>query len=203
MHGPATNKVSISRSPSTPAHTNASQRAREVIGARRNALVSMLVLLVLITLFIPWQIAFLCAWIYHFYTCAAGAASLRSVSHHRPKDSTSAIPLMSRTDSDTPPSPTPASPSTPISPSAPGSLDALVSRHNMNKHVLLLMTWLLPIAAPVLAVWVRTLAGSGLQAVWGAGSGWGWSSDRNVLIVAPWLVLVEWAGVGGSVIGPG
>ena len=163
----------------------------------------MLLLLILIAVFIPWQVAFLCAWVYHFYTCAAGVASLRSLSNHRPKDSAAAIPLMSRADSDAPPSPTLTPPTTPVSPSAPGSLEVLASRHNMNKYVLLLMTWLLPIAAPVLAVWVRTLAGSGLQAVWGAGSGWGWSSDRNVLIVAPWLALVEWAGVGGSVHGPG
>lgn len=174
-----------------------------MIGARRNALVSMLLLLTLIVVFIPWQVAFLCAWVYHFYTCMAGAASLRAASKHRLKDSAAGIPLMSRTNSSAPPSPTPASPTTPMSPSGPGWLDALVLRHNMDKHVLLLMTWLLPIAAPVLAVWVRTLAGSGLQAVWGAGSGWGWSSDRNVLIVAPWLVLVEWAGVSGSVHGPG
>ncbi|KZT71514.1 PGAP1-domain-containing protein [Daedalea quercina L-15889] len=165
-------------------------RVRDTIGARRNALVSMLFVFMLIVVFIPWQVAFLCAWIYHFHTCATTGAVLRSVSGNRPKEQ--AIPLMSREESNNPTSPTPTSPTSP-------SFDTLVSRHNMDKHILLLMTWLLPIAAPVLAVWVRTLAGSGLEAVWGAGSGWGWSSDRNVLIVAPWLVLVEWAGVGGSV----
>ncbi|KAH9912392.1 PGAP1-like protein-domain-containing protein [Fomitopsis serialis] len=171
-------------------------RSREIISARRNALVSMLFVFLLIVVFIPWQVAFLCAWIYHFYTCAAGAAVVRSASG-KPKEHS--IPLMSREESTIPPSPELASPRS--SPSF-SSFDALVSAYNTNRYILLLMTWLLPIAAPVLAVWVRTLAGSGLQAVWGAGSGWGWSSDRNVLVVAPWLVLVEWAGMGGTMFEP-
>ena len=33
---------------------------------------------------------------------------------------------------------------------------------NYNMHLMLLMTWLLPLTCPVLAVWVRTLASAGI-----------------------------------------
>lgn len=58
-----------------------------------------------------------------------------------------------------------------------------------NEYLLLLMTWLLPLAAPVLAVWVRTLATAGLTTPF--------DGDHNVAYVAPFVVLVEsgpWAG---------
>jgi glycosylphosphatidylinositol deacylase len=54
--------------------------------------------------------------------------------------------------------------------------------------VLLLLTWLLPLTAPVLAVWVRTLATAGPIALDSIGTG-----DHNFLSVAPYLILVEYA----------
>ena len=57
------------------------------------------------------------------------------------------------------------------------------SAQNEREHLLLLMTWLLPLAAPVLAVWVRTLFTAGLTTPF--------DGDHNVLYVAPFLVLVD------------
>lgn len=47
------------------------------------------------------------------------------------------------------------------SPSSPGSEQHQQDAHAQRLHVLLLMTWCLPILAPVLAVWVRTLLTAG------------------------------------------
>jgi len=52
-------------------------------------------------------------------------------------------------------------------------------------YVLLLMTWLLPLAAPVLVVWVRTLAQVGLTTPF--------DGDHFVLSVAPFLACVDFA----------
>ncbi len=54
--------------------------------------------------------------------------------------------------------------------------------------MLLLLTWLLPLAAPVLAVWVRTLTTAGPIALDSIGTG-----DHNFLSVAPYLILVDYA----------
>ncbi|EGO27743.1 hypothetical protein SERLADRAFT_461706 [Serpula lacrymans var. lacrymans S7.9] len=56
--------------------------------------------------------------------------------------------------------------------------------YNQNTHILLLLTWLLPLAAPVLAVWVRTLLTAGYTTPF--------NGDHNFLKVAPVLVLVEY-----------
>ncbi|KAI9432019.1 hypothetical protein H4582DRAFT_1763408, partial [Lactarius indigo] len=47
------------------------------------------------------------------------------------------------------------------------------------------LTWLLPLTAPVLAVWARTLATAGMRAASAA--------DHGVWSVAPYLVLVDFA----------
>ena len=72
---------------------------------------------------------------------------------------------------------------------ASGGLNGTYS-HSM--HILLLMTWLLPLAAPVLVVWVRTLAGAGLTTPF--------DGDHFVFSAAPFLVLVDFASwIGGPV----
>lgn len=60
--------------------------------------------------------------------------------------------------------------------------------HNQNTHILLLMTWLLPLVAPVLAVWVRTVQTAGYTTPF--------NGDHNVFKVAPVLVLVDLLGRG-------
>ncbi|KAI0251450.1 hypothetical protein BJV78DRAFT_1375184 [Lactifluus subvellereus] len=72
---------------------------------------------------------------------------------------------------------------------SPASLPA--SPHHDVEHVLLLLTcqWLLPLAASLLAVWVRTLAISGLTTALGSfGRG-----DHSSLSVASYLILVDYA----------
>jgi hypothetical protein len=56
---------------------------------------------------------------------------------------------------------------------------------NHNMHLLLLMTWLLPLAAPVLAAWVRTLVTAGITTPF--------DGDHVFLNVAPFLILVDFA----------
>ena len=46
-----------------------------------------------------------------------------------------------------------------------------------------MMTWLLPLAAPVLAVWVRTLFTAGFTTPF--------DGDHNVLYVLPFVILVD------------
>lgn len=123
----------------------------------------MLLILLLVAVILPWQVAFLGCWVIHLVTCAT--------THIAPAVSGEAT---------TPPrslSPARNSSSTPP-PGSPHEAD----------HVLLLLTWLLPLAAPVLAVWVRTLATAGPIALDSIGMG-----DHNFLSVAPYLILVEYA----------
>ncbi|PCH40901.1 PGAP1-domain-containing protein [Wolfiporia cocos MD-104 SS10] len=168
--------------------------------SRKNALLSMGLVLIVTLIFIPWQVAFLCAWIYHFYTCATFTMGSKIM----PVYESDPIPLESRSRSSSDASESLGEsdiPEAPSSPPPPRSISSdqvelmTLSTHYEHFHLLLLMTWLLPITAPVLVVWVRTLTSAGMQAIWGSGSGWG--ADRNVFLVAPWLFLVEWAGVGG------
>jgi len=134
--------------------------------------VSFGLICLLIFLLIPWQVGFLGCWVYHFYACASAQPL-----HAAPE--AVAIPLMTRDgegdsqNDEQPPSPPARLPVTTQDRSA----------QNEREHLLLLMTWLLPLAAPVLAVWVRTLFTAGLTTPF--------DGDHNVLYVAPFLVLVD------------
>ncbi|CCM00426.1 uncharacterized protein FIBRA_02458 [Fibroporia radiculosa] len=180
---------------------------REDLSHRSSALISMGFVFLLIFVIIPWQVAFLGAWIYHFYTCAvhftsaspiqASSNSSETISlmprlHSSPSRLSISLENSQSPETQLPPSPLPPQRVASLYPSADGSAG------NEQLHLLLLMTWLLPIVAPVLAVWVRTVGSSGIRAIWGSGSGWG--ADRNVFVVAPWLITVEWASVGGDFI---
>ncbi|TFY70018.1 hypothetical protein EVG20_g2909 [Dentipellis fragilis] len=135
-------------------------------GAGRSTLLSMLFVCVLVFFFVPWQVAFLACWILHISTCARRASFLTRV----------------LTPCATPGLGSPTSPSLPRKPSA---LQLAADVHHHNEHILLLMTWLLPLVAPVLAVWVRTLAASGLTTPF--------DGDHSVLTIAPYLVLIDYA----------
>jgi len=135
-------------------------RRKDYAGLNRSTTLSFLLILFLVAVIVPWQVAFLGCWVVHFMTCAMYIA------------------------------PAPADATTPprsLSPSrnSPALLQA--PRHDAD-HVLLLLTWLLPLAAPVLAVWVRTLATAGPIALGTVGQG-----DHSFLSVAPYLILVECA----------
>jgi glycosylphosphatidylinositol deacylase len=129
---------------------------------RTTVLLSIFLDLILVAFIIPWQVAFLVSWSIHLVTCATYFPSAPG-------------------DSATPP-PRTRSPS----PRRKTQQNQNPSQHDAE-HLLLLMTWLLPLTAPVLAVWARTLFTAGLGAAIAAGG------DHNVLSVAPFLVLVDLA----------
>lgn len=167
----------------------------------RSTVVSLVFISFLVFLVVPWQIAFMGCWLIHLHTCASSAhrkpypgsvPSLRST----PVES---LPLRERFDGreqDT--QNTQDTESKEIEPSeepeiqdvsraqslvtVTDTLDATQAYHE-NTHLLLLMTWLLPLSMPVLAVWVRTLMTTGYTAPF--------NGDHNVFRVAPFLVLVE------------
>ena len=126
---------------------------------RGYSIFSMLLIWLLVAVIVPWQVAFLVCWIIHLVTCATYVAPASG-------DVTTPHSLIVTRDSLAPPS----------------------SSRNDVDHVLLLLTWLLPLTAPVLSVWVRTLATAGPIALGSPGMG-----DHNFLPVAPYLVLVEYA----------
>ncbi|KAF7302057.1 GPI inositol-deacylase [Mycena indigotica] len=145
----------------------------------RSTVISMIFILLLIFLFVPWQVAFLGCWAIHLYNCAISQAHVR---HFASIPDAVAIPLLRRDGE--PQSVTPSH--RPVAPPPP----FVAGNHNHSMHILLFMTWLLPLAAPVLVVWVRTLAGAGLTTPF--------DGDHFVLSAAPFLVLVDFASwVGG------
>jgi GPI inositol-deacylase len=121
---------------------------------------------------VPWQVGFLGCWIYHLYTCASQPT-------YKVPDVV-AIPLVPRETDDLNedhPSPPPSLPP------ASFALSVDTEIQNQREHLLLLMTWLLPLAAPVLAVWVRTLFTAGFTTPF--------DGDHNTLYVMPFLILVD------------
>lgn len=123
---------------------------------------------ILITFFVPWQVAYLGCWLIHLYTCATSQSSpVRAIS-----PALETIALGSGDEDDRA-----------IAEQRQRKDD--LNRHNHSMHILLLMTWLLPLSAPVLVVWVRTLATAGLTTPF--------DGDHFFGNVAPFLVLVDFA----------
>jgi glycosylphosphatidylinositol deacylase len=141
----------------------------------------MCLIFAMIFLFIPWQVAFLGCWIIFLYSCA-NLPSRRS-----PIDISATIPLINLDQSQVVAEDNSAIISVSDAESHPKSpWDNQVDRlghHHGNMHLLLLMTWLLPLTAPILVVWVRTLMTAGYTVPF--------SGDHNFLNVAPFLLLVD------------
>lgn len=153
-------------------------RRREEAGMRRTTVLSMGILFLSIFLLIPWQVAFLGAWMIHLHTCAVSPR--KSERCRQSPSGETAIPLV----------PVNASTNDVFSQiyqpkPEQHSLLEQINNDMHNWHLLLFMTWLLPLAAPVLAVWVRTLATAGYTTPF--------DGDHNFLIVAPFLILVDFA----------
>lgn len=154
-------------------------------------MVSLAFICALIFLLVPWQVGFLGCWILHFFSCAS------QPSHVGTTPEATAIPLIPRGDANEDNegdyNGAPFSASTPVH---LASQLVNTTAQNEQEHLLLLMTWLLPLAAPVLAVWVRTLLTAGFTTPF--------DGDHNVLYVAPFLVLADqgwhcsWAWGGGE-----
>jgi glycosylphosphatidylinositol deacylase len=167
----------------TPAHTT------------RTAALSMLLIFALVLLVVPWQVAFLGCWAVHLYTCATSpppapnqpAIPLDPLDARPPPGS--ALLQSEPEDEDESGSELTGGPHAPPSRSRRSSSTRgarAANNAHANAHLLLLLTWLLPLAAPVLAVWVRTLLTAGWTTPF--------DGDHNVLYVAPFLVLVDYAG---------
>jgi len=157
----------------------------EDIGVRRSRVISMALVLALIFLLVPWQVAFLGCWVTQLLNCNATS---------RPKLYPGSVPTLASTP--TTPAPireqddrmcdeddSPADRSV-----GHGLKPTFANARDQNAHMLLLMTWLLPLAAPVLVVWVRTLQTAGYTTPF--------NGDHNVLKIAPVLLLVELFGRG-------
>lgn len=150
---------------------------REINNFSRATAISMLLILLFVFLVIPWQVAFLGCWFVHAVTCASRPGSvgdsLKSPSNSVIISLMESHPHTNGEESDAPTEPVDQS-----------SLQ-IPNNHNHNMHLLLLMTWLLPLAAPVLVVWIRTLATAGFTTPF--------DGDHFVLSVAPFLFLVDFA----------
>ena len=134
----------------------------------RYTVLSMGLVFILITFFVPWQVAYLGCWLIHLYTCAtsqppparATSPALETIAlAPRDEDDHTRAEQQQRKDD--------------------------FNRHNHSMHILILMTWLLPLSAPVLVVWVHTLATAGLTTPF--------DGDHFFGNVAPFLVLVDFA----------
>jgi glycosylphosphatidylinositol deacylase len=137
----------------------------------------------MIFVFVPWQVAYLGCWLLHLHTCASSAQYLR---RDISRSGSEAVPLADRVrrrdGTDYPKYPPPAAEA---NNSPPDTRDIKRENANHNLHLLLLMTWLLPLTAPVLAVWVRTLLTAGYTTPF--------DGDHNFLAVLPFLVLTDFA----------
>ncbi|KAG1905635.1 PGAP1-like protein-domain-containing protein [Suillus fuscotomentosus] len=175
-------------------------RRYDELSMPRSTIVSLIFICFLVFVVVPWQIAFMGCWLIHLHTCASSAhrkpypgsvPSLRST----PIES---LPLRERLDGredntkGTGPEEIKPSEEPEIQDACrvrnlatvTDTLNATQTYHE-NTHLLLLITWLLPLSMPVLAVWMRTLMTAGYTAPF--------NGDHNVFKVAPFLVLVEFA----------
>lgn len=163
------------------------------LGVRRSTVISMVLVLALIVLFVPWQVAFLGCWVTQLLNCNATS---------RPKLYPGSVPTLASTPTDHTPiceqdNRTSDENDSPADSSGPPSSRSLsipnhmlkptfAYAHDQNTHILLLMTWLLPLVAPILATWVRTIQTAGYTVPF--------NGDHNVFKVAPVLALVDLLG---------
>jgi GPI inositol-deacylase len=126
---------------------------------------SMVFIFILIFLFVPWQVAFLVSWIILYHTSVVSSQRLKPTKTSQSLSSSSS--------------------SSSTRPAISAAKDYTHANHNTSTHFLLLMTWLLPLVAPVLGVWVRTLATAGWTTPF--------DGDHNFLYVAPFLLFADWS----------
>ncbi|KAJ7228247.1 PGAP1-like protein-domain-containing protein [Mycena pura] len=150
------------------------RRRREDTSVHRSTVISMCLIFLLVFLVVPWQVAFLGCWAIHLYNCAVSQVYVK---HLASIPDTVAIPLLRRAGAE--------GEEGAEAPRRPPPPPHIAGNHNHSMHLLLLMTWLLPLAAPVLVVWVRTLAVAGLTTPF--------DGDHFVLSAAPFLLVVDFA----------
>ncbi|KAF7336221.1 GPI inositol-deacylase [Mycena venus] len=147
-----------------------SRRRRTQSGVPRRTIISMCLIFLLVFSLVPWQVAFLGCWLKYLYNCASSKAH---IIHVASIPNTMAGPLL-RHEGDA----TEEEPPRLVRPPS-----YIANNHNHSMHLLLLTTWLLPLAAPVLIVWMRTLVVAGPTTPF--------EGDRSFLGVMPFLILVD------------
>lgn len=158
-------------------------RRREDSSVRRSTIFSMGLIFILIFLLVPWQVAYLGCWLIHLFTCSISARHIsfvplaetaaRAIPLIRTPHSGEDVPDVKRVEVQN------------YESQRASTQKYIIDNHNHNMHLLLLMTWLLPLVAPVLAVWVRTLATAGLTTPF--------DGDHDFFNIAPFLILVDFA----------
>lgn len=133
------------------------------------------IICLVIFLFVPWQVAYLGCWTYQLMSCTL--ASFEVFGRRTVND----YPLFNRSSGDT----TIHDSQLRADEQASDKTLVLLDNYHLSCHVLLLMTWLLPLTAPVLAVWARTIVTAGLTSPF--------DGDHFFLSVAPFLVLVDFS----------
>ncbi|KAF8165658.1 GPI-inositol-deacylase [Crassisporium funariophilum] len=152
----------------------------EKASIHRGTILSLSIVCIIIFVFVPWQVAYLGCWLLHLYTCASSRQELGSFAS---RNKTIAVPLIQSSRRRGSIQSTEMRVPLERRPSGLRDRDVKQDNLNHNMHLLLLMTWLLPLTAPVLAVWVRTLLTAGYTTPF--------DGDHNFLAVLPFLVLVD------------
>ncbi|TFK99201.1 PGAP1-like protein-domain-containing protein [Pterulicium gracile] len=167
----------------------ARQSVAHVSTNSRASVISMIVIFIMVFLFVPWQVAYLGCWTIHLYTCATSTAQKATSLTTKGEEEEVAVPLVAAG-----PNSNEEDASLTTAPTSESATHPHLPRHksdvayHYNTHLLLLMTWLLPMAAPVLVVWVRTLMTAGLTTPF--------DGDHFFLNVAPFAILVEVVSLG-------
>lgn len=117
---------------------------------------SIVFITILVATFVPFQVAFMVVFMAQLAACSVQPIPPASVR--------------------------PSSPVTSSSPT-PETWRRQETNQSANFHILLLLTWLLPFAAPILVVWIRTLQTAGYTVPF--------DGDHNILAILPWLLLGE------------
>jgi len=116
---------------------------------------SILFVLLLVATLIPFQVAFVAVFMIQLSACSSS------------------------------PNLVPIRPSSPVTSSSPTPEIWRIRgvKQSSNFHILLLLTWLLPFAVPIVVVWVRTLQTAGYTVPF--------DGDHNIFVIVPWLLLGE------------
>ncbi|KAG8926459.1 GPI inositol deacylase [Tulasnella sp. 418] len=177
-------------------------RSNLVLSSKRGML-SLAVLLALVAFIIPHQVAFVISFCIMTWTCTNPTisqgqtnpivyeplSSLSTKVDQLPVADSSSLRRRSPIGTPSRSSSPSAIPPTPEIAFATGNSDDTVSSHHLNLHILLLQTFLLPLHATVLAVWIRTLATAGYTTPF--------DGDHNIFMVGFWLLVVDAASVRG------
>jgi len=162
---------------------NRGDSRREKNSIQKGTMLSLAIICAMIFLLVPWQVAYLGCWMLHLYTCSSGLQRQKSLSRSK-HDIVALVQMKNAPDTTSGISQTlPGRP--PSGSTARATLNQRDNNLNHNLHLLLLMTWLLPLTAPVLAVWVRTLLTAGFTTPF--------DGDHNFIAVLPFLILTDYA----------